>query len=193
MANTLYVMEGANIFCGSFDPSASNHLGLQEIKLPNLEENYVDHVPGGGQVGIRVDTHINPLEATFNLAGWTPQVQGLIRRWGAGSQHFYAYGALRDRKTGKLLRAYAEIWGRLGRANPSNFRRGDLMNHEYTINGIMHYELFMDTRMLFKWDFFESTLIVDNVDVSREVNTVLNIGGGGLAPGGSDTGGSAAP
>lgn len=190
MSNTLLVMEGANIFCGSSDPEASNHLGLQELKLPSLEENFVDHVPGGGTVALRIDTHINPLEATFNLAGWTPQVQGLLRRWSTSAQHFYAYGALRDRKTGKVSRAYAEIWGRLARTNPTNFKRGDLMAHEYQINGITHYELYIDARAMFRWDFFENTLVIDNVDVAREVNVALSIaGGGGIATGGIDIGG----
>ena len=78
---TLYVMEAANIFAGDHDPSASNHISIQTLKLPGLENNYVDHAPGGSPMAIEIDTHLNRLEATFNLAGWTPHVAVLLRQW----------------------------------------------------------------------------------------------------------------
>lgn len=78
MANTVYVMESANLFAGDHDPAASNHLALQEVKLPELAENFVDHAAGGAAIAIEVDTHIARLEVTFNLAGWTPHVMTLI-------------------------------------------------------------------------------------------------------------------
>jgi hypothetical protein len=49
MANDIITLEAANLFCGDHDPSAenSNHLTIQNLKLPGLEENNSDHTAGG--------------------------------------------------------------------------------------------------------------------------------------------------
>lgn len=143
-------MEGANLYVGN-DITASNHLILAELRLPSLERNYVDHVPGGTTVGIEVDTHLNRLEASFTLAGWQPQVLGYIA---AGDQTFQIYGLVRDRRSGRPLEAMAIIQGRIGRATPSPYTRGTVQVHEYAIRGIMHYTLTLDYQVMFSWDFY---------------------------------------
>jgi len=151
--NRPLIMEGANLYCG-IDPTASNHLVLQEIRLPSLERNYVDHAPGGAPVAVEVDTHITRLEVTFTLAGWQPQVLGLI---GSGDQTFTIYGLVRDRKSGRALDAMAIIQGRLGRATPTPFNRGTIQSHEYSIRGIMYYTLTLDYLPVFSWDFYNAS------------------------------------
>jgi phage tail tube protein FII len=173
--STLYTMEAANIFAGSDDPSATNHLAIQEVKLPGFEENFADHIAGGAVVGIRIDTHINPLEATFNLLGFNPQVAGLLRSWTMTEKHFHIRGVVRDRQSGRAISAYALIYGRLSRVNPTAFRRSDLFAHEYTINGIDHYELTLDAKQLFLFDFFSNTLVINGDNRNRETNAILNI------------------
>lgn len=103
--NNVFVMEAANLFCGDHDPTSSNHLLLQELKLPALEENYSDHAAGGAPIAIEVDTHINRLEATFNLAGWNPFVMTLIGESRRERQVFTAYGVIRDRRLGDAIEA----------------------------------------------------------------------------------------
>lgn len=181
----LYTMEAANLFAGDANPNASQHLTLQELKLPGLEENYVDHTPGGAPVGIEIDTHINRLEATFNLAGWSPEVMIMIGSWEAALQHFTAYGLIRDRLSGVARQATAIIWGRLGRVNPTNFRRGDLQAHEYSIRGITHYELTLEgIGDIYLWDFFTSTRIIGGVNQNADLVRTLQIPGGVAAGGG---------
>lgn len=187
--STLYIMESANLFAGDNRPDQSNHLALQEIKLPGIEENFVDHVAGGAPVGIRINTHINPLEATFNLAGWSPNVKTLIGTWEQALQHFTAYGVIRDRLTGRAMRGQAIMWGRLSRANPTAFRKGDLQAHEYAINGLTHYELKMGDDAIYLWDFFTNTLVVGGVDRNADTNTLLSIQGGQSSPGGQEISG----
>ena len=67
--STLYVLEAANLFCGDHDPKNSKHLTLQELKLPTLEAEYQDHMPGGSKVGIEIEVGIKKLEPTFKLVG----------------------------------------------------------------------------------------------------------------------------
>jgi len=178
VANTLNTLEAANLFCGSDNPTASNHLALTELKLPGWEENFSDHLAGGAPVAIRIDTHINPLEASFNLLGFTTQVMGLLKTWTATQKHFIAYGLVRDRLTGKPSACEAEMWGRLSRVVATAYRRNDVLAHEYQINGITRYSLKVADEQVFFWDFFTNTLVIGGVDKNREWNDILRITGG---------------
>ena len=191
---TLYVMEAANIFAGDHDPSASNHIAIQTLKLPGLENNYVDHAPGGSPMAIEIDTHLNRLEATFNLAGWTPHVAVLLRQWDQKMRTFTARGVIRDRRTGEALQGMAIMEGSLGRVNPTDFRRGDLFAHEYSIRGITSYELTIAGNQLFKFSFFDGQYIIGGRDTNGAELAMLGLNSGGTAGAGlvGPAGGTAA-
>ena|SRR5215204_3339234 len=191
--NTIYTMEAANLFCSNLgvenQPGFTTHLMLQELKLPGLEENFVDFLPAGSPVATEVKTHVNRLECTFTLNGWQPSIQQLIFPSSALQKVYTAYGVIRDHRTGRANKAEAIMYGRLGRVNPTAYRKGDLMQHEYSIRSITHYELRMEsnpgsgvvdagtTTMLeiYRWDFFENTFIVGNTDVTAAENRILGI------------------
>ena len=193
-ANNVYVMESANLICGNARgpaagggqaqtaPGISTHLVLQELKLPGFEENTVDHAPGGAMVAIEVPTHINKLEATFNLAGWDPQVMGLLAQNDPMHQIFTAYGLIRDRRTSDALQAIAVIQGRLGRVNPTAFSKGNMMAHEYSIKSIVHYKLVMQLdsnnnqpTIIYLWDFFTSRLRSGRSELTNDLVEMLRI------------------
>ena len=190
MAETVYVMESANLICGDVkvaqqqgpSPGVSTHLVLQELKLPGFEENYVDHAPGGAMVAIEVSTHINRLEATFNLAGWDPAIMSFLGRNDPFYQRFTAYGLIRDRRSSKALQSIAVMEGRLGRVNPTAFSKGNLMAHEYSIRGIVSYRLYMQMvpdgtpEEIYFWDFFTSRFRSGNEEISTDLHTILGVG-----------------
>jgi len=193
-AQTIYVMESANLICGDTRapsgaiagaPGVSTHLVLQELKLPTIEENYADHTPGGAMVGIEINTHINKLEATFNLAGWDPEIMTFIGQNHPLFHRFTAYGLIRDRRTSRALQATAIIEGRMGRVNPTAFSKGNLQSHEYSLKGITHYELWMQLEggeakptAIYFWDFFISRLRVGNWELTNDMVNLLRIPGG---------------
>jgi phage tail tube protein FII len=185
---TLFVMESANLIVTDavVNPSApgiTTHLSLQEVKLPGLEENYVDHIPGGAPVAMEVSMHINRLESTFNLAGWQPEIAVVLGKSDRIAQRFTCYGLIRDRRSGAPLQAKAVMEGRLGRVNPTAFRKGDLMHHEYSIRGITHYELYMgipptgDESIIYWWDFFTSDFIIGDRNMNQDLVNILAIPG----------------
>ena len=194
MATTVYTMESANLICGDSRPpnaggaagapGISTHLVLQELKLPGLEENYVDHAPGGAMVAIEIPTHFNKLEATFNLAGWDPAVMTYVGSNNPMRQRFTAYGLIRDRRTAAAHQSLAIIEGRLGRANPTAFSKGNLMAHEYSIKSIVQYQLWMQMtpgntkpNEIYYWDFFTSRFRVGRVELSNDMVRLLAIPG----------------
>jgi hypothetical protein len=186
MANeSIYTLESANLICGDVSnktaPGISTHLVLQELKLPTLEENYVDHNAGGANIGIEIPSHMNKLEVTFNLAGWSAEVMKLLARDEVPHQMFTAYGLIRNRSDSTALQCIATMHGRLGRVNPTAFSKGNLMHHEYSIKSIVFYSLFMQTiyganlEEIYYWDFFTSVRRVGGIDLNRQMVQLLGI------------------
>lgn len=179
MASNIYIMEAANLFCGNHDPENSKFLTLEELKLPDLQETLVDHTPGGGKIGVEFAVGAEKLEPTFKLKGWDMQ---LLRQFGAGRpgrQPFTAYGVIRDKRSGRAIEAKAIMEGRLSKIAPDAFQRGEAMSHDYSINEVLHYELFFDGKEEMYFDFFTNTVRLGGVDNDPDFNNILRIGNDG--------------
>jgi P2 family phage contractile tail tube protein len=177
MANNVMVMDYANLFCGSgpTDDNASNHLILTELNLPAMDVQYADHRAAGAPIYIELDTGMARLEATFVLVGLTPQVMNLVNSWVLTERKFFAYGNVRDHNTGIAYQAAAAFIGQLGRADPQNFRKGDVMHTNYAIRSITHYEFKLADQELVLWDFFSNVRKFGNADKNAEINANLHI------------------
>lgn len=184
MANLVWTLEDANMFCGvgPSDNTASNHLVLTEVKLPGLDMQYVDHRGGGAPVAIEVSTVVARLECTFVCVGFQPQIMELIGSWADTQNWFWIYGVIRDQTNGTAAQVAAAIKGQLGRADPQNYRRGDLMHTNYAIRGIQHYELNIAGANIYLWDYMSNTRIIGQTDQNRVLNTFLNTGAVTSAP-----------
>ncbi|UYO50341.1 phage major tail tube protein [Rhodopseudomonas palustris] len=176
--STIYIMEAVNLFCGDDDPTKSKHLTITELKLPNLEEVFVKHTPGGGRGSVKLGMNLlNELEPTFKLAGWDPD---LLSAFGLGSKIrkiYTAYGVIRDKRTGAPLEAKAIIEARLGKIDAEAFKRGELQGHDYALNEVMHYELWFKDKRKFCFDFFTNEWEVDGVKEFASENSILRIPG----------------
>jgi uncharacterized protein len=176
--SNIYIMEAVNLFCGDDDPTASKHLTLSELQLPNLQEMYQDHHPGGSRVQIEVAVGIQKLEASFKLAGWDPD---LLAQFGLGAtarRKFTAYGSIRDKRNGTTIEAKAVLEGRLGAASPDAFQRGELQGFDYSIAEVMHYELHFGGAEKYYWDFFTTDWRVNGVSQNADERSILRIPGG---------------
>ena len=176
--SNIYIMEAANLFCGDDDPTASKHLTLAELQLPNLQEMYQDHHPGGSRVQIEVAVGIQKLEASFKLAGWDPE---LLTQFGLGAtarKKFTAYGSIRDKRNGTAIEAKAVLEGRLGAASPEALQRGEMQGFDYTISEIMHYELYFGGAEKYYYDFFASDWRVNGASQNGDERAILRIPNG---------------
>jgi P2 family phage contractile tail tube protein len=177
MSGTFYLMESANLFCGDHDPTKSKHLTLAELKLPDLQEQFVDHNAGGAPVAVEFAVGIQKLEPTFKLNGYDPD---LLAEFGLSSRYrnvFSAYGVIRDQRTGRAIESKAIMEGRLGRVAPDAFQRGEMQGHEYAINGVVRYELWFDGAPRVEWDFFTNTWRVNGADQLAVENRILRVTG----------------
>ena len=176
--SNIYIMEAANLFCSDENPTASKHLTLTELQLPNLQEITQDHHPGGSRVQIEVALGIQKLEASFKLAGWDPD---LLTQFGLGAtarKKFTAYGSVRDKRNGVAIEAKAVLEGRLGTANPEAFQRGELQGFDYAINEILHYELYFEGAEKYYWDFFTTDWRVNGTSQNSDERSILRLPNG---------------
>lgn len=174
--SNFYMTEAVNLFCGNDDPTASKHLTIAEMKLPDMAEMFADHNPGGGRVGIEVAVGIEKLAATFKLNGEDPQ---LMTQFGLGtrvSNNYTGYGSVIDKRTGRSIEMKTVMEARLGKIAPDAFQRGELKGHEYALNGITHYELYFEGKEKFYFDFFANSWRVDGIDQNVDMNRNLGIG-----------------
>lgn len=177
MANEILNLDYANLFCGSApgNDANSNHLLLTEIKLPALDTQYVDHRAAGAPIYIEIGTGTARLECTFVLVGVTTQVMALVDSWEAEQRNFFMYGNLRNQQTGVAAQLAAAFIGQLGRADPQNYRKGDVMHTNYSIRQIVHYELLIAEDPVYLWDFFTNTRMQNGKDFNKQINTNLHI------------------
>jgi phage tail tube protein FII len=177
MPNPVLIMDYANLFCGAgpADDVASNHLVLTELNLPAMDVQYSDHRAAGAPIYIELETGMARLECTFVLVGLNPQVLNLVNSWILTERKFFAYGNVRDHNTGITLQAAAAFIGQLGRADPQNFRKGDVMHTNYSIRQITHYEFKLAGQDLVIWDFFNNTRFFGEANRNAEINSNLHI------------------
>jgi P2 family phage contractile tail tube protein len=173
--NDIHHLEAANLYCGDINPLNSTHLQIANLKLPTLEESFAEHTPGGAPIGVEISTHMMRLEVTFELVGWQPDIMALIGRERRDAQLFTAYGHMRSKRTAQSFQVKAIIEGRLGRVDPTEFRKGDNHSHAYRIGGIWHYELRYANEELYFWDFWTSERRARGIDLNADMNRELGI------------------
>lgn len=177
---TIHLLEAVNLFMGDHDPEASNHLELEELKLPELSRKTVEHTPGGGvmSVGFAIDVLEKP-DISFKLKGFNPD---RLRLFGINTTQrrvFTAYGVIRNKRTGVVGEAKAIIEGRIAKVSPDSFSRGGDFGHEYGLDEVVSYALSVNGTELFAVDFFANIWRVGGVDQYADVNRILRVPGAG--------------
>jgi P2 family phage contractile tail tube protein len=175
MANTVYMMTAANLFCGDADPTNSKHLTLTELKLPLLQAIHVDHHPGGSKVAVEIEVGIQKFTPTFKLAGYDPDLLIQFGLSGKKKNIYTAYGVVEDLRTGLNIEAKAIFEAKLGKLDPGAFTRGNKLEHDYALNEVVHYEIWFDGKEKVFWDFFLNAWRVNGVDEQADANRILRI------------------
>lgn len=174
MASTFFMLEAVNLFVG--DDAQGKALTLSELKVPDLVEADQDHTGGTGGVTVGWTTHMEKLEATFNLNGYDPDLMRYFGLGGVKPKTFTALGAVRNKRTGKVVEAKSIIGGRLSRIASDAFQRGNLHGHEYAVKEITHYELHFDGEEKFFWDFFDGRRPrIDGQSQDDDVASILQL------------------
>ncbi|MFC2252503.1 phage major tail tube protein [Labrys portucalensis] len=175
--SSLIIQEAANIFLGDDSPDNSKHRSLASVKLPALEELTQNHHGGGAIGAIEIGgLGLKELDCTFKLNGWDPQAMSMFGL-GAGRQNFTVRGLLRNKDlTNRPITIRAIINARLVSITSDEFKRGDLLGHDYALKEIFRYQVFYDGAEKYFYDFLTSEWRVDGVDQNAEERAALGIG-----------------
>lgn len=176
--STIFHWEATNLYCGDHEPDKSKHLVIKNFKLEKMAETYVDHRPGGGPVGVEFGVGMEKFGAGFGFFGGDPD---MVLNFGLGStrRHIYTgYNAFRDLQSGAIVQRKLIIEARLGSIEEDQFEKGKDLGVNYTLNEIVHFELWWQGRAkpLFEFDLFTNTWNIDGVNQFAEMNTALGIG-----------------
>lgn len=172
-----YIVEAANLFMGDHDPEADNALTLETIQLPALEQTMIEYNPGGG-IGAAnfATTMLGALAMPFKLRGMDPDRIGLF---GLGSNRrriFTGYGAVRNKRDNTGIKAKFIVEGVIGSISATEFARGSGIDFDYKIAEVVNYQLWMDEREVYYYDWFNKVFRVDGVDEYAETRSLLGLG-----------------
>lgn len=174
--STIYVMEAANLFAGDDDPTKSKHLTLINVKLPVMQEAFVDHRPTGSAFAMRLGMNqFDALECTFKLNGLDPDLMAKFGIGQKGLQKYTARGNVVDKQDGREFSVISVMRGRLAKVEHDAFTRGELMGADYSISEINHYELIFDSKEKYYWDLFTDQFRIDGADVNNTERANLGL------------------
>ncbi|MGQ3671638.1 phage major tail tube protein [Xanthobacter sp. TB0136] len=151
---------------------------MKNIKLEKMAETYVDHKSGGGPVGVEFGVGMEKFGFSFGYFGLDPE---MMVQFGLGTQSrriYTIYNGIRDLQADKIIQRKMIIEARLGGLEEDQFSRGEAHGANYTLNEIMHFEMWWEGRAkpLFEWDFFSGGWVVGGSDQAAAMNAALGIG-----------------
>ncbi len=175
----LFIQSGLNLFVGDDGPGNSKHLNLENVKLPDLEDQTQALHPGGAVGQLEVGgMGLKALDLTFKLTGWDPQAMSQFGLNSRVNLPYTIYGIVRDKAGNAPLEVKAVVRGRMTRVAVDNMKRGDLLGTDFAIKEIVHYELYFNKQEKYFFDFMGSDWRVDGVDQYADDRTILRIPGG---------------
>lgn len=151
----LFIMDMATIQVGDLNPDDLNHLRLESVKLPTLQEKTQDHTPGGAVMGLQIGmTMLEALNLTFRMKGLNPETS---RRLGIGQGRRLNYtlrGNVRDVREDRNFACRVRVNGRMIKVDQSEFARESGINEDFEITEVVLYEVHFDNQEKFFFDFF---------------------------------------
>ena len=172
------ILRGINLYVGDEPVSeASKHLELEELKLPDLEENLQTFEPGGSVGAVQVAMGLKEMEASFKLKAWDPYTMAHFGLGAAERRRFTGYGALIDEVSGVEKDIVAVMEGRLSKVEGEAMKKGDLAGHDYTISGIWFYRLSVGGTELYQISINPPRRRIAGVDKFAALRNALRIPG----------------
>lgn len=176
-SNTIYELDMANLFCGDEDPSRSQFLTLENVKLPTLTEKTKDHMPGGGVIGLKIGMRsFEPLSMTFKLRGLNPDVMNKFGVNGNARRKYTFRGNVRDLAEGINLKAEGIITGRLVKVDQGEFSRDEGVSNDYEVAEIVGYQFILDGKEKVYFDYFAGPIGWRVDGVSEFAEEARNLG-----------------
>lgn len=158
MAN-IYELEAMNLFAEDEDPSKSQFLVLEEVKLPMFQEKTKEHTGGGAIGAIKIGLRtFEAIEVTFKLRGFNPDVINKFMSAPNGRRKYTGLGNVRDIQSAREFQVKMVAEGRMTKVDMGSFQRDGGVSTDYQIDEIVHYEFYLDGIEKYYWNYFDGPL-----------------------------------
>lgn len=152
-------LEACNLYCEDEDPSKSQFLVLEEIKLPSFQEKTKEHMGGGtiGAIKIGMRSFEAP-ELTFKLRGFNIDVLDKFMTAPTGRRKYTMLGNVRELQSSREYQAKIVVEGRMTKVDMGSFQRDAGISTDYGIDEVVHYEFHLDGQERYYWNVFDGPL-----------------------------------
>jgi uncharacterized protein len=172
------ILRGVNLYVGDEGPeTSSKHLQLDELKLPQLEEQAEEFRPGGADLAYEVPLGLAKLEASFKLKGIDPHTLGHFGLGFGERRRYTGYAALYSEVDGAWKDAVAVMEGRIGMVEGDAWKKGELAGHDYKISSIWFYRLSIGGEEIYQIGVNPPVRVIRGVDHYAQVRNLLRIRG----------------
>ncbi|ELT50283.1 phage major tail tube protein [Brucella intermedia] len=166
---TLYQMVAVDVRRAEEAGSSRANL-VSKLTIPSLKFITSTHNPGGGVMSVDFSQpRIEAPEPAMEVKGFDTDI---FRDLGEVSRWIFA-GAVKDKKTGKLVPSRAIIEGAITEWTPDEGSPEDFMGCNHLFKEVTHYEFTLNGEELFYVDFWERILRTGGVDRFSDVRRAL--------------------
>jgi uncharacterized protein len=151
----LYLLEAVDVRRAD-QPDSSRALTVSKLALPAIKFMTAEHKPGGGVGAVSfVLPQIEAVEPKFELKGFDADILANIGLLDGTQNKWVFAGAVREKRTGRVLPARAVIEGIVAEWEPEEHSAGEFVGCNHVLHEVTHYEFQFDGRELWYWDFWE--------------------------------------
>lgn len=174
---TINVIDMMNLFVEDEDPTKSQFLVLEEVKLPMFQEKTSEHMGGGAVAGLKIGMRaLEPLEFSFKLRGFNPDVINKFMTTPSTFRKYTALGNVRDLQSALDFPAKIIVGGHMTKVDHGTFKRDDAMETDYEISEITHYEFYLNGIEKYYFNYFDGPLGWRVDGVAQFGNAARNLG-----------------
>tara|TARA_E500000331_G_scaffold85277_2_gene80804 strand:- start:330 stop:836 length:507 start_codon:yes stop_codon:yes gene_type:complete len=146
---------------------------ITELVLPTLTVTTEDFRAGGMDVAAQIDTGMEPLETSFTLAEYDPEVIKLFGLTVQNSVRLVARGAL-QRNGEAAVPITVTMNGHIKEFDPGSWSAGDMTEASFTL-GLRYYKLDIDGSTNVEIDVENMERKIDGVDQLSSIRSAMGI------------------
>lgn len=156
------------------DPDDTRVLTITKMGIPKLTRKNAEHTPGGGVGTVNfVLPMLDAFEPAFSTKGLDTDT---LAKFGlaAGQADKWTFAAtVRNTRLNKVVPLRCTIRGIVSEWSPGENTPGDLADCDLSIKEVTYVDLYIDSKELFAWGFYERIGRSGGVDWFAQYKTAL--------------------
>lgn len=167
-----HILQAFTVYIGSEDFGYDT----EEVTLPVPTPLTEEYRGGGMHMAVNQPmSAIEPLEATFKMAGHSPDILKRMALGPGRTTRLTVRGAVRDEPSGNDVAHVAIIEGAMNGGSHDTWQRGQKSGLEFVMNGIIYFKYEVADEIIHECASYPPVMVVNGVDQLLGVNQILGI------------------